>query len=169
MDLAVLPEIFALALLLGAYRPLVRRVGAHVSLWFIGWCCLMAHFLVLFAVKASLASHPIPHFFALITLEACGLIFILASANTRMRRIGRTFIAELAIPMVAQAALYGMNPAHNPARFILLHRLVNVLFILPLLPVLVRKPARKTHRIIISIAFALFGLAPSPSPPPTPS
>ncbi len=162
MDLAVLPEIFALALLIGAYRPLVRRVGAHVNLWFLGWCYLLAHFFVLFAVKPARANDPLPHFLAVISLETCGLLFLLAAGNARLRRVGYVFFGQLALPMLAQAALYGLRPGAHLARYSLLHQLVNALFVVPVLPLIYRPAARRRHRAVIGIAFAVFGLATLP-------
>ncbi len=162
MDLSVLPEIFALALLIGAYRPLVRRVGAHVKLWSLGWCYLLAHYFVLFAVKPAHARDPLHHFLALIMLETCGLLFMLAAGNARIRRIGYLFVEQLAIPLFAQTALSGLNPAQGSSRLILLHRAVNLLFLLPALPLLFRREARRRHRAVVGAAFALLGLATLP-------
>jgi diguanylate cyclase (GGDEF)-like protein len=162
LDLSVLPEIFALALLLGAYRPLVRRVGAHVKLWFLGWCYLLSHYFILFAIKPARASDPLPHFLSLITLEICGLLFLLAAGNARMRRIGYLFLAQLAIPLFAQSALYGLSPTHSPLRYVLLHRAANLLFLLPAVPLIFYREARRRHRAVIGIAFALLGLVTLP-------
>ncbi len=158
MDLSVLPEIFALALLIGAYRPLVRRVGGHVRLWFLGWCYLLAHYFIVFAVKPTRINDPLPHFLSTVTVEICGLLLILAAANTRVRRIGYLFVAQLAVPILAQTALYGLGANHGP----MVYRAVNLLFLLPAIPLIFHREARRRHRAVIGIAFALFGLATLP-------
>ncbi len=162
VDLSVLPEIFAVALVIGAYRPLVRRVGGHIQLWLLGWCFLLLHFLVLLAAGPHGAGLPGIHFLAVGLLELCGLSLLIAAGNARLRRIGWAFAAGIAIPMLAQAAWSSFNPMPPTGRHVAGALWINSLFALPALPLLASRSSRRQGRTAIGVTFALFGLATLP-------
>ena len=52
MDLTYLPDIFSLMIFIFGFRPLVRKVGSHVNLWFLGWTFMLVHYAALFLLQA---------------------------------------------------------------------------------------------------------------------
>ncbi len=157
MDLAVLPEIFAVSLVIAAYRPLVRRVGAHVNLWLLGWCFLLAYYVSRFLAGVARSSGPALSSLGMALIELCGLAFILATANARMRRVGLLFITELALPLLAQAGLGVFGTGRGPG-FDRLHYSVQALFLLPAIPLVVNASSRRRGRALVGAAFAVYGL-----------
>ncbi|ADW67413.1 GGDEF domain-containing protein [Granulicella tundricola] len=154
MDLSVLPDIFALSLLIGAYRPLVRRAGAHVNLWFVGWAFVLVQaFAVLFEGPPGLR-RMVLHLVGVAALELCGVAFILAAANSPKRAIRPLLAFEMALPLVAQVALSGFAGAgFEAARYV-----VSALFVVPLLHVLSHRLSRRQGLMPLGIVFALFGI-----------
>ncbi len=153
-----MPEIFALALLLGAYRPLLRRAGGPVSLWFYGWCCLMAHFVVRFFCEKSWTGKALPHLLSLLALEACGLIFLLAVSHGRTHAVQRSFVAGLTLPMAAQAVLYSLTAIRHVAPVVSAGRAAGLLFLLPLMICAIRQSSRNRFQLVVGGSFALFGV-----------
>ena len=156
MDLAVLPEIFALGLLIVAYRPIVRRGGAHVNLWFLGWTFILAHYIIVL-VAGQRPAGPFAQALAVGPVELCGLAFMLAASSTRTRKINWIPFVILAVPVLLQAALASVAWPRWPALPDLLPCAVNVLFAAPLVFLLIIRERR--HALLITAAgFAALGL-----------
>ena len=166
MDLSVLPDIFALALLIGVYRPLVRRAGDHVDLWFVGWGFILLNTVALLFAGSAGPRFFLLHMTALWSLDLCGLCFILAAANTGKQRVGPYFVGVLSIPVLLQALLARLgaqspSAALEPLLPVLLHS-ANFLFTTPAIGLLISRHARRRPLIAISAAFALLGLGTLP-------
>ena len=43
MNLALLPNLCALLVFIGAFRPLARRAGPHTNAWFLAWIFILLH------------------------------------------------------------------------------------------------------------------------------
>jgi diguanylate cyclase (GGDEF)-like protein len=163
LDLRYLPEIFGLALVIGCFRPLVRRAGRHVNLWFAGWFCLLLHFVAL-----SFPLHPdhANSWLRLIERSAFALailLFAYTAENDPAQRVAWPLPPILAAPLSCQAAVDAF-PAHSVA----LDRLAVLLFLAPALYLLfaAAQPNGKSHlrrtrqAIVFGIAYlTLAGLA----------
>ena len=153
VDLSYLPHIFALSVFIAAFRPLVRRVGAHVNLWFLGWAFLLAHYIAeLFATFPhgwGLAAHLI----ALWGLDLCGLAFVVAAATTSIYRIDPVVTVEMGVPILLQAALATFG-VRQPALLLA----ASGLFLVPGVHMLVARRYRHRPIVVLNAAFAVFGL-----------
>ena len=112
-DLRHLPAIFGLALLIGCFRPLVRRSGPHVNLWFAGWFCLLLHLL---ASTLLPYSHNASAWVLLADRSSFALallIFAVTAENKRARRLKWPMPGLLSIPLLSQAAVsvFRVHPA----------------------------------------------------------
>ena len=157
MDSRYLPDIFALTVFLGGFRPLVRRVGAHVNVWFAGWGLLLAHYAVLSLATpggnphTSLAVRDIQTLAATWTIELCALCFVVAAANMTGRPVGTALSVELALPVLLQSEFMVLAPGRGD-----LQAVAVVLFLLPALHLLVWRSRRTRSMLVLSAAFALF-------------
>lgn len=151
LDLTHLPEIFALSVLIGCFRPLVRRAGPHVNLWFTAWLCLLFHFVALSCLPlGSIAvGQPLPW---LSLLDQCSLdlaliIFAYAAETSPTLRIQPVLVSLIIAALFCQSAI-----SVYPAESVGLHRLAVLLFLAPGLYILMvlRKPTRQSY---------VFGLA----------
>ncbi|SNT32316.1 diguanylate cyclase (GGDEF) domain-containing protein [Granulicella rosea] len=112
-DYGVLTSILSLAVFLGAFRPLVRRAGPHVNLWFVGWTCMLVHYIALFLLPSTGAVHTVCSLTAVWALELCALVFMRAAGNGPITRVGWVLTAEIAVPVLLQSALSVLRGAGN--------------------------------------------------------
>ncbi len=153
MDLEYLPDIFSLAVFIVGFRPLVRRVGAHVNLWFVGWGFILIHFIALsFAVPGGWF-HTATSLTALWATQACALCFVVAAANMPTPHVGPLLTVELAVPVLFQSGLVFVQPPRPDLQFIAVG-----LFLLPALHVLLVKKDRSRSMIVLSLACGMFAL-----------
>ena len=157
MDSRYLPDIFALTVFLGGFRPLVRRVGAHVNVWFAGWGLLLAHYAVLsLALPAAQAQTAqwllsIETLAAIWTIELCALCFVVAAANMAGRDVSAALSLELALPVLLQSGFMVLAPGRGDLQVGAV-----TLFLLPALHVLVWRTRRTRSMFVLSAAFAVF-------------
>ena len=156
MDSSYLPDIFALTVFLGGFRPLVRRVGAHVNVWFAGWGLLLAHYIVLsLALPAgflhTLQPQTLQTLASLWTIELCALCFVVAAANMAGPPMGAALALELALPVLLQCGVAVLAPGRVDLQAGAL-----TLFLLPGLHLLVWRTRRTRSMLVLSVAFALF-------------
>ena len=153
MDYSSLPDIFALTIFIVCFRPLVRRVGPHVDLWFLGWTFVLVHQIALLiapthglvAIAAQLA--------AIWSSGLCGMAFLLGTANVPKHRIGRKVAAEFLVPTLAAATLV-VFPNH--AHWLDLGSAL--LFLAPVVHLSLRRRARTRPVLLFSSVFGVFGL-----------
>lgn len=157
-NLSYLPEIFALVSLIGCFRPLVRRAGPHVNLWFVGWFFLLLHFTAQFMLPAaavgnpSATGNPFVMLAARWALDLCALTFVLASESIASQRIGRPVAAVLALPILFQSALF-IFPRHPAA----MDRLAVLLFVAPALYLLFSTRRRWRQTILLGTVYLVLG------------
>ena len=157
MDLTLLPDIFALAVFIFAFRPLVRRAGAHADVWFLGWSFLLIHS----AAVAFLASpgplHSLLQLVAIWATDLCGLSFFFVAANVPVRRIETPVVFMISIPVLLQSAAVVL---HNP--FSSLSYLSSALYAIPGIYMLVTGRRRHQRMIVVAIAFLSFAILSEP-------
>ena len=151
MDSSYLPDIFALSVFLAGFRPLVRRVGAYVNLWFLGWGFLLVHYLVLSLDARAGWTHTAVSIAALWTAELCALCFVVASANMPNANVGPVLALELTVPVLLQSGLMVLCPGRGDLQLWAVG-----LFFGPGLHMLVWSKHRSRSMLVLSAAFALF-------------
>ncbi len=126
LDLRYLPEIFGLTIVIVCFRPLVRRAGSHVNLWFGGWFCLLLHFVALTLLPAPMQAAAWLTFAERATFSLALLLFTFTAENHPTHRLRWQMLPVLAAPLLCQAAV-NVLPAH-PAW---LDRLTVLVFLAP--------------------------------------
>jgi diguanylate cyclase (GGDEF)-like protein len=154
VDRSVLPSIFALAVFIAGFRPLARRLGTHANLWFLGWGLLLVNYLAeLFPALhgwAGLSTHLI----AAWSIDLCGLVFVVVTANVPTPRMGRRFIVALAVPVLVQSTL-GILDVQHPT----VNLAACLLYLAPGIHLLTQRWDKSLPNIVVSIAYAVFGIA----------
>lgn len=153
MDASFLPEIFALAIAILLFQPIVARVGRHSNTWLVGWIFLLAHYVVHSlghldgwrGVCARLATIGM--------VELAAICFLRAAGNVHKTRVGWALTLALGVPMVLQSALTQLAPEQA-----LLERVIGILLLIPAVLVWVRKP-RYGALTALAVAFAAIGVA----------
>ena len=105
MDLSVLPTLCGLTVFVLCFRPLVRRVGAHTNIWFVGWGFLLIHYLLKLLPARPGGWQQTSDFLCTGATELCGLCFVFAASNISFTPTGRLLAAEIAVPLLLQSAL----------------------------------------------------------------
>ena len=138
---------------IAAFRPLVRRVGAHVNLWFLGWAFVLSHYVAMLFVPYQGVAGLTGRLFSLWALDLCGLAFVVAAATTSIYRIDTLIAWEMGTPVLLQAALavFGVHSAP-----VLL--MTNILFLVPGLHMLVARKSKYRPLVVLNSAFAVFGV-----------
>ena len=150
MDLSYTPDVFSLAVFIAGFRPLVRRVGSHVNLWFLGWGFMLLHYIAL-AFASPAPSHRALPIAALFAVRLCALCFLIAAANLPTPHLGPAPVVELAIPILIQLTLSLFAPAHPHWQ-----SAAAALFFLPGLHLLFAPHRRSRSLVFLGTAFALF-------------
>ena len=157
LDLSHLPEIFGLVIVIGCFRPLVRRAGSHVNLWFAGWSCLLLHLLVLTFAPDGGHFSPWLRLADRAALVLASLIFAYTAENRPAVRLPGAFTAMLAVPLLCQAAAISF-PDH-PAG---LDRAAVLLFLAPALYLLYTaagsSAARTPQALVFASVYLLLGV-----------
>ncbi len=153
MDTSSLPDIFALTIFIVCFRPLVRRVGPHVDLWFFGWSFVLVHQLALLVAPTHGPGALIAQLVAIWSSGLCGMAFLLGTANVPKRRIHTRLAVEFLLPTLVAGALV-VFPRH--AHWI--DYGAALLFLAPAAHLTLRKRARTRPVVLFSSVFAAFGL-----------
>lgn len=160
-NLSYLPEVFSLAVLIGCFRPLVRRAGPHVNLWFVGWTFLLLHFAALCflppqANASPFALAPAANPFIMLavrwSLDLCALCFVLVSESLPCERVRMPLATAFAIPVMLQAAL-----AIFPQPSLIFNLVTVLLFITPALYFLLTPRHRSRQLTVVCVAWLLLG------------
>ena len=157
MDLSVLPDILSLTVFIVGFRPLVRRVGAYVNLWFLAWTFILVHYVALLFAPTPGFAHVFTTLIALWGTQLCALCFVIAAANTLAPHFGPALTFEMALPVMVQSGLMILYPGHTAGRDLAQH-LCCLLFLLPGLHLLLHRAGRSRAMKVLSVSFALFGL-----------
>ena len=156
MDFSYLPDIFSLTIFILGFRPLVRRVGPHTDLWFLGWGFVLLHDFAMMFTGSAGVGHTIARLVSLLALDLCGLTFVLVSANVPVRRISVALIGEMGAAVVLQTSLYVLNASGRGHG--VLNEVACLLFLAPAVHMMARKKERRRPVIVLSVAFGLFGV-----------
>ena len=148
-----LPDIFLLTVFIVGFRPLVRRVGPHTNLWFLGWGFVLLHYFALVFEGVHGLTGLISRLVSLWALDLCGLTFLMVSANVPVRRISTGMIAALAAPVLVQSTVY---IAHGQ-RYPLLPEAVCLLFLAPGVYLIANSRDRRRSLSVVAVAFATYG------------
>ena len=154
VDFSYLPDIFALSLFIGGFRPLVRRVGAHVNLWFLGWGFLLVHYVALSLLAHPGWVHTTLSLAAIWATDLCALCFVVASANIPEQKVGPLLTVELALPVLLQSGLMMLCPQRSNLQLVAIG-----LFFVPVMHMLAWRAHRSRPMIVLSAALALFAAA----------
>jgi len=157
VDLSVVPDIFALTIFILGFRPLVRRVGSHVNLWFIGWSFMLIHFCALLFVPASGALRVFLQVFSFWMVDLCGAAFIMAAVGVSRYRVGRKVALQLALPVLIGSTLCEMSGSIGKLQIVAL-----VLYLVPGIAMLIFPAQRRRSLVVIASTFAIFGLVSIP-------
>ena len=153
MDPRFIPDILSLAVFIVAFRPLVRRSGAYVNFWFLGWSCLLVYYVAESFHQTLGSLHLVADLTGFWAMELCGLSFIVAAASTPEPQLKPVMVAEFGVPLLVQSALMLLLPGHP-----LVHTLAMTLFLVPAVHTLL-KPAERTRvSVMLSVVFALFAV-----------
>lgn len=152
MDLSYLPDILALTVFIVGFRPLVRRVGSHADVWFIGWSFVLLHDLSMMLGSSRGTDHRFALLVSIWSLDLCGLTFMAVAANVPVRRINWPLVVEIAIPVLLQSGLYALNTGNKAVR-----ELACLVFLLPGIHMLVRAKDRSRSVLALSVVFGVFG------------
>jgi diguanylate cyclase (GGDEF)-like protein len=158
VDLSVLPNIFSLAVFIVGFRPLVRRVGSHVNLWFLGWFfILIQQVALLFPGSAGLHAS-VTAITILWAQELAGIAFMAASANEKSPLLEPMLLLEMGVPVLLRTAVMTFYPRQT-----LLEWAVCVLFLVPGFHLLVMPRLRHSPAIVVAWSFALAGVVGCPA------
>ena len=150
MDLTYLPEIFSFLIVTGCFRPLVRRAGPHVNLWFVGFVFLAGH-LTAAIFRPDVQSAPS---FALLAsrwmIDLAVLTLLLACANRTQERLSRFDLRLLAAAVLTQSTFASLARHPWPVS--------GSLFAVPAL-VLLLGPGRRRSRDLFPLATCCILLA----------
>ena len=154
MDRSLLPDIFGLTVFIVGFRPLARRVGPHANLWFLGWTFVLLHHLALLFNAPPGMRHAVAQLIASWAIDLCGLVFLIVSANVPTRRIGPLLMLELGLPVLLQSGLFVFNVEQPAAQFA-----ACILFLTPAVHMLAWPRHRSHPMVVVTAAFATYGLA----------
>ncbi len=157
MDWSYGPEIASLLLFIVGFRPLVRRVGSHTNLWFLGWGFALLHDVAMALGGGVGAGHTVARLVALWSLDLCGVTFMVVAANVPAKRLTRGLIAEIGGAVLVQAGLSVLQVGPGWVR-----AGACVLFLAPAIHLMVRPKERCRPLTVLSVLFAVFGVGMAP-------
>ena len=157
MDLSVLPDIFALTVFIAGFRPLVRRVGSHVNLWFLGWGLMLLHYCALLFTTQTPETRLFLRLLGLWSVDLCACIFVMAASGVGRHRVRLQNVAPLGLPVMFQSAFCLLFPQHKYGVF-----LIPVLYLAPALSLLIYPRQRTRGLVVAAIAFAVYATASIP-------
>ena len=153
MDLALLPDIFALAVFILAFRPLVRRAATHADICFLGWTFLLIHSTAVAFRTPTGLRHTITGLIALWAVDLGVLCFLLVTSNTPARAAGPIVMLEIGAPVLLESLLFVIG-----SPWPLLHYAACALFFAPGLDMLIFRRRRSRPLVLVSIAYAVFAV-----------
>jgi len=149
VDLALLPDIFALTVLVFAFRPLVRRAAVHTNICFAGWTFLLVHYIALAFRAPTGIRHTLTSLIALWAVDLCGLCFLLVCSATSVRTVDRVVVLEIGLPILLQSMLLVIG-----SPWPLVHFAVGALYFVPSLDLLIFRRRRSRALVVVSLAYA---------------
>ena len=157
MDVSYLPEIVSLTIFIVGFRPLVRKVGSHTNLWFLGWGFALLHDVAMALGGGAETGHMLARLLAIWSLDLCGITFVVVAANVPERRVTRALMGEIAAAVLVQSGLSVFDIGGAGLRLG-----ACLLFFLPAIHLLVNPKNRCRALTVLSALFAAFGLGMAP-------
>ena len=157
MNLALLPNLCALLVFIGAFRPLARRAGPHTNAWFLAWIFILLHNAALIFGGMGSDGHAAVQLSAMWTLELGGICFLRAAASAPNTRQSFMISAEMALPILMQSALVIFN-VHRPV----LQAICTLLMLTPGIHLLRIERGRRRPRARMAWGFVLASLCLTP-------
>jgi diguanylate cyclase (GGDEF)-like protein len=150
VDLALLPDVFALSVFVLAFRPLARRAAVHCNICFVGWTFLLIHSIALVFRAPTGILHTFTALVALWAVDLCGLSFLLVCSVTPARAVGRVVMLEMGLPILLQSTLFVIG-----SPWPLVHFAVGALYFVPSLDLLIFRRRRSRALVVVSLAYAV--------------
>ena len=157
MDLSFLPKIFRLVVFLVAFRPLLRRAGAHTNIWFLGVSFLLFNGVLQMLPPGTGWAGMLLSLGIRWSVALCALSFLMVTANVPIRRISRRSMTEFILPVLLQSACATLAPAWSVVNIVCC-----LLFLLPGLHLFLQRSRRNRPVVIVALGFAGFALLLAP-------
>jgi diguanylate cyclase (GGDEF)-like protein len=108
MALMLLPNVLALVVFLGAFRPLARRGGPLANAWFFSWAFVILHVIAMMAGGSD--NHLLAvRLVSLWSVECAGLAFLRAAKQSPVEWVSITFQLEVLLPVLMLGGLFAMH------------------------------------------------------------
>jgi diguanylate cyclase len=157
LNLALLPNLCALLVFIGAFRPLARRAGPHTNAWFLAWVFILLHNAALIFDGTGATGHAPIKLIGEWALELGGICFLRAAASAPSDWESFTISAEMALPIFVQAALVVFG-VHRPV----LQAACTLLMIVPGVHLLWIERGRRRPRARMAWGFVISALCLAP-------
>lgn len=112
LNLTLLPNLCALLVFIGAFRPLARRAGPHTDAWFLAWTFILLHTASVILGGESIHGPVGVRLFAEWTLDLGGLCFLRAASETSELSPLLVIAGEALLPIFAQSAFVVFGSQH---------------------------------------------------------
>lgn len=112
MNLTLLPNLCALLVFIGAFRPLARRAGPHTNAWFLAWTFILLHNVALILGGSGTNAHVWILMIGQWMLEVGGICFLRAALEAEDSVESLLIAVEMSLPMFAQSALVVLHQSH---------------------------------------------------------
>ncbi len=157
MNLALLPNLCALLVFIGAFRPLARRAGPHTNAWFLAWIFILLHNAALIFGGTPPAGHVAIQLIGQWALELGGVCFLRAAASAPSNWESLTISAEMVIPILIQSAMVVFG-VHRPW----LQASVTLLMLIPGVHILINERGRRRPRARLAWGFIIAAICLAP-------
>lgn len=157
MNLALLPNLCALLVFIGAFRPLARRAGPHTNAWFLAWIFVLLHNAALIFGGTGPRGHVVVTLIAYWTVELGGICFLRAAASDPNTLESFTISAEMALPILVQSALVAFR-VHLPV----VQTICTLLMVVPGIHLLRMERGRRRPRARMAWGFIVSALCLAP-------
>lgn len=112
LNLTLLPNLCALLVFIGAFRPLARRAGPHTNAWFLAWTFILLHNVALIFAGSGTGGFVWVLIIGQWMLELGGICFLRAALQAEDSVDSLLIAAEMAVPMFAQSAMVALHTSH---------------------------------------------------------
>jgi diguanylate cyclase len=157
LNLALLPNLCALLVFIGAFRPLARRAGPHTNAWFLAWIFILLHNAALIFGGGTPEGNVVVKLIGEWTLELGGICFLRAAASDSYTLESLTISSEMALPILAQSTLVAFG-VHHPV----LQAVCTLLMVVPGIHLLRLERGRRRPRARVAWGFVISAVCLAP-------